>query len=99
MESIGGTSYLTELTDSVPSSTNIRYYADLVGKKHLLRSIIEAGTDISELGFKEDIEDVFEVLNEAEKRMMGIANPGHGKAFLSLKDSLPEAWERLAKLH
>ena len=99
LESIGGTSYLTELTDSVPSSTNIRYYADLVGKKHLLRSIIEAGTDISELGFKEDIEDVFEVLNEAEKRMMGIANPGHGRAFMSLKDSLPEAWERLERLH
>lgn len=99
LDSIGGTPYLTELTDSVPASTNIRYYADLVAKKELLRSIIEAGTDISELGFKEDIEDVFDVLNEAEKRMMNISNPSRGKVFSSLKDALPEAWERLERLH
>lgn len=99
LESIGGTPYITELTDSVPAATNIRYYADLVSKKELLRSIIEAGNDISELGFKEDTEDVFDTLNEAEKRMMSISNPSRGKAYASLKDTLPEAWERLEKLH
>lgn len=99
LDSIGGTSYLTELTNSVPASTNIRYYADLVAKKQLLRSIIEAGTDISELGFTSDVDDVFEILNDAEKRMMSITNPSRGKVFSSLKDALPEAWERLEKLH
>lgn len=99
LDSIGGTAYLTELTNSVPASTNIRYYADIVSKKLLLRNIIEAGNDISELGFKEDIEDVFEVLNEAEKRMMTISNPSRGKVFSSLKEALPEAWDRLEKLH
>ena len=64
-----------------------------------MRKIIEAGDDISVLGFREDIEDVFEVLDQAEKRMMGINNNAGGNAFQSLKDSLPEAWDRLEKLH
>lgn len=99
IDSVGGNSYLGELTNSVPSSTNIKHYAEIVNKKHLLRKIIEAGVDISELGFKEDIEDVFEVLDKAEKRMMGINNNMSNHAFLSLRESLPEAWERLEKLH
>lgn len=99
IDSIGGSSYLSELTNSVPASTNVKHYAEIVNKKHLLRKIIDAGTDIAELGFKEDIEDVFETLDKAEKRMMGINDSSGGHAFKSLKDSLPEAWERLEKLH
>jgi len=99
IDSVGGNSYLTELSNSVPASTNIKYYADIVNKKHLLRKIIEAGADISELGFKEEVEDVFEILDQAEKRMMGINNNGGAHAFTSIKDSLPEAWERLERLH
>lgn len=100
LDQIGGTSYLSELTNSVPASTNIKHYADIVAKKNILRKIIDAGVDISELGFKEEVEDVFEILDQAEKRMMGISNnSASGHAFQSLKDSLPEAWERLERLH
>ena len=99
LESVGGTVYLTELVSSVPASTNIRHYADIVEKKNILRNIIDAGGDISELGFHEDVDDVYEVLDQAEKRMMNIGNPSRGKAFVALKDTLPEAWERLQKLH
>lgn len=99
IDQIGGSSYLSELTNSVPASTNIKHYAEIVNKKHILRKIIEAGADISELGFREEVEDVFETLDQAEKRMMGINNNAGGHAFTSLKESLPEAWERLEKLH
>ncbi len=100
LDQIGGTNYLSELTNSVPASTNIKHYADIVAKKNILRKIIDAGVDISELGFKEEVEDVFEILDQAEKRMMGISNnSASGHAFQSLKDSLPEAWERLERLH
>jgi replicative DNA helicase len=99
LDSIGGSNYLSELANAVPASTNIKHYADIVSKKHILRKIIEAGADISELGFREDIEDVFDTLDQAEKRMMGINNNAGGHAFTSLKDSLPEAWDRLEKLH
>ena len=99
LDAIGGSSYLSELTNSVPASTNIKHYADIVNKKNILRKIIEAGSDISDLGFKEETEDVYEILDQAEKRMMGINNHGGAHTFISLKDSLPQAWDRLEKLH
>ena len=99
LDQVGGSNYLSELTNAVPASTNIKYYADIVNKKHLLRKVIEAGTFISELGFQEEVEDIFETLDQAEKRVMGIDNNSAGHSFKSLKDSLPEAWERLEKLH
>jgi replicative DNA helicase len=99
IDQVGGSSYLSELSNAVPSSTNIKHYAEIVSKKHILRRIIDAGADISELGFREDIEDVFETLDQAEKRMMGINSNASSSAFKSLKDSLPEAWERLERLH
>jgi replicative DNA helicase len=99
LEHVGGSSYLSDLVNAVPASTNIKHYADIVNKKHILRKIIEAGDEISELGFREDVEDVFDTLDQAEKRMMGINNNAGSHAFTSLKDSLPEAWDRLEKLH
>ena len=99
LDQIGGSSYLSELTNSVPASTNIKYYGDVVNKKHILRKIIDAGDHISELGFRDEVEDVFDILDQAEKKMMGINNNVGGHAFTSLKESLPEAWDRLARLH
>lgn len=99
LDQVGGSTYLSELTNAVPSSTNIKHYAEIVSKKHILRKIIEAGVDISELGFREEVENVFEILDQAEKRMMGINNNAGSHVFRSLKDSLPEAWDRLEKLH
>jgi len=99
LDSTGGSSYLTELTNAVPASTNIKHYAEIVNKKYLLRNITEAGTEISEMGFKENVENVFEVIDEAEKRIMNINTNTGGHVFSSLKDSLPEAWERLERLH
>jgi len=99
LDKVGGSSYISDLANSVPSSTNIKHYAEIVSKKHILRKIIDAGSDISELGFKEEVENVYEILDQAEKRMMGIDNNTSGHAFSSLKESLPEAWNRLEKLH
>jgi len=99
LDQVGGSTYLSELTNAVPSSTNIKHYADIVAKKNILRKIIEAGVDISELGFREEVDNVFEILDQAEKRMMGINNNVGSQTFQSLKDSLPEAWDRLERLH
>src|SRR3989344_5729480 len=42
LDQIGGASYLTELVNIVPSSANIKHYAEIVEKKHMMRSLIEA---------------------------------------------------------
>ncbi len=97
-EHVGGGSYLTELVEIVPSSTNAKHYAETIQKKHILRTLIDAAEHISELGYNE-IDEVETVLDEAEKRIYAISNSGVTKKFISIKDTLEEAWERMDSLH
>ncbi len=98
IERVGGASYLTELVNAVPATANASHYADLVQKAATLRALIEAAEYIAELGFDES-NDIEEVLDSAEKKMYEITNaPGLHK-FISMQESLGEAWERIDHLH
>ncbi len=97
-EQVGGNSYLSELANSVPSSSNIAYYANIVHKKSIMRKLIEAADHISELGFNEAIE-LENILDEAEKKIFGVTNFQKTHKFVHLKDTLEEAWERIDRLH
>lgn len=99
LDSVGGTGYLTELINNVPSSTNIEYYANLVARKSTLRNLITAGDEIVELGFNE-AEDIEEVLDQAEKRVMSITSQmGRAQKFLGIQEILPESWEAIMRVH
>ncbi|MFA6397317.1 MAG: replicative DNA helicase [Candidatus Paceibacterota bacterium] len=99
LEQIGGSSYLTELTNTVPASTNIKYYADTVYKKFIMRSLIEAADYVSELGFKEGEDDIDEILDLAEKKIFSVISSPKSQKFINIKETLTEAWERLEMLH
>lgn len=98
LDQVGGNPYLTELVNSVPSSSNIGYYANIVHKKSILRKLIDAADHISELGFTEATE-IENVLDEAEKKIFGVTNFQKTHKFVHLKDTLEEAWDRIDRLH
>jgi len=98
LDQVGGSSYLTELVHTVPSSANIKHYADIVHKKSMMRNLIEASEFICQLGFDE-AEDLEHILDKAEKKIYDITNVSGAHKFIELKDTLGEAWERLDKLH
>lgn len=99
LDSVGGPSYLSELTSSVPTSTNIEYYANLVARKSTLRNLIAAGDEIAELGFDE-ANEIEEVLDAAEKRVMSVTSAvGRAQKFQGVKEILPDAWETIMKMH
>jgi replicative DNA helicase len=98
LDQVGGSTYLTELVNSVPSAANIEHYAKLVQKKYILRNLIDVADHVSELGYDEG-EDVETLLDSAEKKIFAVTNSGVTRKFTQLKESLAEAWERLDKLH
>jgi replicative DNA helicase len=98
LDKSGGSSYLTELIQSVPTASNVKYYAEIVHKKRILRDLIESSHHISHLGYKEE-EDVDHLIDEAEKKIFGISRSFIRKKFISVKHALEEAWERIDKLH
>ena len=99
LESIGGNQYLAELVNTVPSSSNIKYYANIVAKKYVLRSLIEAADHISELAFEDGDSHMDDVLDLAEKKIFSVVSSPKNQKFTSLKEALPLAYERLEKLH
>lgn len=97
MERAGGNSYLADLVNAVPTSSNIKHYAQIVQKKSMMRGLIEAAADISDMGYDE-AQDVEVVVDQAEKRLgEATANPTMRK-FVAIGEELKEAWERFDNL-
>lgn len=94
LEEVGGNAYLTELINSVPTASHALTYAKIVQKKRVLRDLIEASYDLSEMGYSE-AEDIDKLLDKAEKRIFSIAQKSLTQKFSLVKDSLAEAWERI----
>lgn len=96
---IGGNVYLNELMSNVPSTVNIRHYADIVYKKYILRSLIDASENIATLSYEENDMDVGEILDSAEKSIFKVSNSMNVKgAFVSIKQSLMETVEQIEYL-
>lgn len=98
LEEIGGQVYLAELVNSVPTASNIAYYARIAQRKRILRDLISASYDIAQLGYQED-EDINVLLDDAEKRIFSISEKTLTQSFLPVKASLEEAFERIDRLH
>jgi len=97
LEEIGGSAYLSECVNSVPTASHVLSYAKIVQKKRILRDLIAASYDIQQLGYNET-EDVDVLLDKAEKRIFSIAQKSLTQAFCPIKEALEDAFERIDRL-
>ena len=97
LQDIGGRTYLAELAGTSASPGSAGHYAQVVQTKFMLRSLIEAGGKIGELGFAEDRE-IEQILDEAQQAVFSISNSSTMRNFTAIKEELAEAWERLESL-
>jgi replicative DNA helicase len=97
LERVGGATYIAELTETVPAAGNGNYYAELVQSRAVLRSLINAGDEIAELGFS-DPQNIDETLDQAEKKVYSVTNGIVVQKFKTIGSSLTEAWERFEHL-
>lgn len=98
IEKVGGMSYLSSLANDVPSSVNLKHYAEIVQRKFLSRLLIDASHVIGQLGYDEAA-DIEEILEKAEKKIFEVTSSPTTKKFTALKENLSEAWDRLDTLH
>jgi len=97
LEDIGGSGYLTDCVNSVPTASHVSNYAKIVQKKRILRDLISASYDIGSFGYDEN-EDVDILLDNAEKRIFSVAQKGLTQKFSQVKDNLEEAFQRIDNL-
>lgn len=98
LESIGGPSYLTELTNFVPTAAHVEQYADIVAQKALRRRLINASREIVSLGFDES-KQLRELIEEAETRLFEVSQQHVKQDVISLEAILAESFDRLDDLH
>jgi replicative DNA helicase len=98
LEKVGGRTYLASLANAVPTASNVTTYAKIVSKKAVLRRLINAATDIADLGFSE-AEDVENVLDKSEQKLFAVSQKSLKAAFTPIRGILAEAFERIDELH
>lgn len=95
---VGGSPYLTDLTNIVPTSANIETYAKIVADHYIKRRLITTSATIAQAAFDEKKEAKM-ILDQAESEVLAISQQRSHKDFISIKDVLAESFDRLDELH
>jgi len=98
LDEAGGVEYLFALSRSVPTAANIEYHAQIVSDRALLRRIISVTTEIAATGYA-GTDDVGELLDHAERRILALAQSRVDRGFAAIKDVLLQAYERIEFLY
>lgn len=70
IDEVGGSAYMTELTNYVPSVAQVVNYAKIVQKYAVARRLLTAARDIA--GLTQEVSDVGELVNRAESMLKGV---------------------------
>jgi len=98
LDIIGGSAYLTDLTNYVPTSAHAETYAEIVAQKAVRRRLIKASSDISELGYNEET-TTEELLEKAESELFSVSDQSLKQDIVSIESILTESFDRMEELH
>jgi replicative DNA helicase len=98
IDAVGGASYITELTNYVPTASHIEQYAEIVSQKALRRRLIKASQNIAQLGFDET-KVLQSLIEEAETNIFNVSQQHIKQNVVSLETILAESFDRLDDLH
>lgn len=98
LDVIGGASYVTELTNYVPTAAHVEQYADIVAQKALRRRLITVSQDMVDLG-RDESKGLKELIEDAESRLFEVSNKHVKQSIVSLEAILSESFDRLDDLH
>jgi replicative DNA helicase len=98
LDMIGGASYLTELTNTVPTAAHMEQYAEIVADKAIRRRLIMASEDIATVSFDEN-KSLQELIEEAETRLFDVSQQHVKQDITSLESILGDSFDRLDDLH
>ena len=98
LEAIGGASYLTSLTDAIPSAVNIEVYARIVREKAILRRLINLTTEIATKSyqFSGEVEDI---LDQAEKSIFEITAAKITPHIFPLSEVIKDSFHTIEALY
>ncbi|MGP2528567.1 replicative DNA helicase [Acidaminococcus sp. LBK-2] len=98
LDAIGGTTAITALSNAVPTAANVVYHAKIVEEKALRRQLINAATEVAASGYEEEA-DIAQTIDQAEQKILAVANRKHAGGVVKIKDIVKSAMARIEELY
>lgn len=97
LDKVGGSAYLAELVNMVPTAAHVESYARIIKEHSVRRQLISSSTQFIDSAYDEG-KDVNEIIENCEQSIFAISQ-GHVKRdFIQIKDILTISFDRLDEL-
>lgn len=93
-EEISSMEFVRDILNSVPTSTNIKYYANIVAEKSTLRKLIRVNEEINNLCYG-GVESLEEVLEQTEKKVFDLVQRRNSGEFVPIKQVVLNAIQKI----
>ncbi len=97
LDKIGGTAYLAELINMVPTAAHIESYAHIIKERSIRRTLISSATRFIEQSYDGEI-DIQQIIEESEQSIFALSQQHIKRDFIQLKDALAQSFDRLDEL-
>ena len=97
LESVGGISFITNLTYGLPHSTNIAHYAKVVRGRSMLRQLIKAANKITQEALEQEDEPEI-ILDHAEQAIFLLADERIREGFVHVKPVAEQLLEKIQEM-
>jgi len=98
LEKVGGIERLVAIAESVPSSANGPYYAEIVRDRAVTRRLIQSATEVLREAY-EGGKPADELLDHAEQSVFAVRGDRGQGSGLRIGEILKETFERIDKMH
>ena len=98
LKSAGSSSFLADLANRVPTAAHVEHYGRIVKDTATKRALMSAASRLVEVSMDEGLA-AGEALDRAESEIFSLSQKSLSKAFISVKDTLAESFDRLDELH
>ena len=98
LEVVGGTAYLADLVNRVPTAAHVEHYGKIVRNAATKRALMEAAAKLVESSFDEGL-DADELLDRAEQSVFSLTQAHLPNVFTPVRAALAESFDRLDELH
>ena len=98
LDAAGGITYITQISDSVPTTAHLQSYIKIVEEKSMLRKLIRASTNVIEDCYARQ-NDVEKVLDSAEKKIFDIAEKRSTNDFEPINAILERGFLEIERLY
>lgn len=98
LEAIGGIAYILSISENVHTTVNIKHYAQIILDKARLRKMIDVGEEIVGMGYEPDTDNVQELMDRAESKILAISQSKTTNSFATMNNIFTENIEHLSEI-